>query len=363
MQLVWLIVLVCFGVPFTALMLFVVYIQYKKQKDPWAKRIREDDVQIYELYQKTALVGVTFNSPWLISLINLVSTIPGRVDPKICTSQEIKGIGMYCVPKPKRNDSTSTQNGTAVLWIHGGGRIMLSHNGANDCLTCSKIIQLLNVPVMSASYRVNTPFPAALDDLVAAYQWLVQELKKKSSDTQPIRILIAGESAGGGLAAELCQRLYDEDSQPQPVGQFLFQPMLDDRTSVKSELNAMPPHPTWNNQSNYYGWSQYMKPHHRPGDQTIPPYMAASRRTNLKQLPPAWILAGTYDLFQAENKAYHEQLQKCGVESVYNEMKGGFHCTEINGLLFASSEGDSVVDCVRKVWSSFQKEAKRHLQI
>ena len=81
-------------------------------------------------------------------------------------SEEVPGIGKMYFPKEK--SGTKTVAASAVLYMHGGGRIMGTYaSGANNHI-CSRIAKLLNVPVLSAKYRLapKHPFPAALDDLV-----------------------------------------------------------------------------------------------------------------------------------------------------------------------------------------------------
>lgn len=238
---------------------------------------------------------------------------------------------------------------------------MGNHRSILDCNTISKIISLLNVPVLSANHRLapEHPFPCALDDLVTAYHWLIKELSEEDDDHENIRILVAGESAGGGLAAELCQRLLDEKVQPLPVAQILMQPMLDDRTCVDPEMNKLYPHPVWNNTSNMYAWSQYMcNGEHKPGDEVLPKYMAASRREDLSNLPPAWIMTGDAELFCQESKAYAERLVKCGViDTVYLEVKGGYHACLSLALLLDLDACPSM----KNAWKSFEEFALRYI--
>lgn len=78
------------------------------------------------------------------------------------SSTRIKGIGMKYFPT-----TGATPDMAFVLYIHGGGRIMGSSSGAKESELCSKIAQLLNVPVLSATHRLapDQPYPAALDDV------------------------------------------------------------------------------------------------------------------------------------------------------------------------------------------------------
>ncbi|KAL3934390.1 MAG: hypothetical protein SGARI_003402 [Bacillariaceae sp.] len=176
--------------------------------------------------------------------------------------------------------------------------------------------------------------------------------------------MVAGESAGGGLAAELCQRLLDESkndfsgtgtagSLPLPVAQLLFYPMLDDRTCLDEEKNSGPTHFLWNSISNQYAWSSYLGPGYNPGDASVPMYAAAARREDLSSLPPAWIMVGELDLFLEECQVYADRLKNAGVETELLELKGVFH-----GFFTVGTE-ETIVTAV---WDSFTKFAKRHIK-
>ena len=137
----------------------------------------------------------------------------------------------------------------------------------------------------------------------------------------PHRALIAGESAGGGLAAALAQRLHDEGGV-QPLAQLLFCPMLDDRTALREDLSREHFY-MWDNANNRSGWSCYLG--QSPGADQVPPYSVPARRESLAGLPPAWVGVGTADLFLDENEAYATRLEAEGVETELFVAEGGMH--------------------------------------
>ncbi len=195
------------------------------------------------------------------------------------------------------------RSSAAFLWIHGGGYV-LGRAVLNDRL-CGEIARDLGITVVAVEYRKapDHPFPAALDDCHAAWTWLQHEAA--SLEIDPARVAIGGESAGGGLAAALAQRLHDERGI-QPVGQLLFCPMLDDRTAARRELDAVD-HFVWNNRKNRLGWRSYLGV--EPGAGTVPPYSVPGRRDDLAGLPPAWIGVSEIELFHGEDIAYAERLR------------------------------------------------------
>merc|ERR1711920_847972 len=197
------------------------------------------------------------------------------------------------------------------------------------------------------------PFPAALNDVENSYKWLAKRLSDNCTNDD-MRILVAGESAGGGLAAELCQKLFDESFTPQPSAQLLLNPMLDDRTSLHHD-NSIPPHLVWNHTSNLFAWKSYLGPNTQPGDgdERIPKYAAAARRKDLSGLPPAWISVGDLDLCCPESKAYANRLQRANVTTEYVEVKGGYHG------MFGTAKGDE--EKIVSAWSSFREFGKGRL--
>jgi acetyl esterase len=114
-----------------------------------------------------------------------------------------------------------------IYEIHGGGFMF----GTLDMMDgwCDAIAAALDAVVVSVDYRLapEHPYPAALDDCAAAYALIHREAQGLGID--PARVVIAGQSAGGGLAAALTLRIHDEGG-PQPCLQLLVYPMLDDRT-------------------------------------------------------------------------------------------------------------------------------------
>ncbi|MVF13441.1 alpha/beta hydrolase [Ketobacter sp. MCCC 1A13808] len=210
-------------------------------------------------------------------------------------------------------------SGAGLLWIHGGGYIF-GAAGFND-KECARYARELKLVVVSVDYRLASefPFPCALDDCYEAWQWFLEQCTQLG--VSPHRIVVSGQSAGGGLAAGLVQRIADQ-SGIQPAGQALFCPMLDDRTASLKELDKVQ-HLGWNSKSNRRGWSDYLGL--APGSPTVPPYASPARRENLSGLPPAWIGVGDIDLFYQEDCDYAGSLTKAGVACDLKIVPGAPH--------------------------------------
>ena len=107
-----------------------------------------------------------------------------------------------------------------ILYLHGGGYCIGSPQ-THRCIT-SRIAAACDACVLAIDYRLAPahPYPAALEDTLAAYRWLLAE------GFAPEQIVIAGDSAGGGLTAAALMALRDND-EPLPAGGVLLSPWLD----------------------------------------------------------------------------------------------------------------------------------------
>lgn len=207
----------------------------------------------------------------------------------------------------------------ALLWIHGGG--FLIGDARQDETLCAETAADLGIRVFSANYRLapEHPFPAALEDVGHVWRWLLGNAQDLGID--PSRVAIGGESAGAGLAASLVQFIRDTDG-PQPIAQWLFAPMIDDRTAADHSLDQIG-HFIWDNTANRIGWGSYLG--FEPGTVTPPEYAAAARRTALRGLPQTFIAVGDIELFLDEDRTYAESLRASGVSVELQIVPGAPH--------------------------------------
>lgn len=198
----------------------------------------------------------------------------------------------------------------AMLWIHGGGYV--AGNPQQDDQACRRFSRTLGITVAAPWYRraPEHPYPAALEDLYAALEWLVS---LPSVDSR--RVAIGGESAGGGLAAALAFMVRDR-GEISPVLQLLSYPMLDDRTVSNPAVARN--YRLWNERSNRFGWASYL-------GGADPDVAVPARRTDLAGLPAAWIGVGTADLVHEEGVAYAQRLRSASVPCDLEVVPGAFH--------------------------------------
>lgn len=285
-----------------------------------SRRLRADALhpELRRVYR--FLPSVPIQHPWALKLAQAGSR--GRKPPTLPEGmhyryQTVAGGDAVHVFTP-----TGERERAALLWIHGGGMVLGS--AAQDHARLIDLARELDIVVVSVEYRLapQHPYPAALDDCSAAGRWILTRTGDLGVDGG--RIAIGGQSAGGGLAASLVQRIHDEGG-PQPVAQWLFCPMLDDRTAANRSLDGVH-HFLWNNTANRVGWTAYLAG--PPGGASTPGWAVPARRADLGGLPPTWLGSGDIELFHAEHVAYAGRLTAAGVPCVLDTVRDGPHAFE-----------------------------------
>ncbi|WP_293341405.1 alpha/beta hydrolase [Mycobacterium sp.] len=188
-----------------------------------------------------------------------------------------------------------------------------------EALEGGRFARELDAVVVSPDYRLapEHPFPAALDDCMATLRWMRAHADELGLD--PDRIAVAGSSAGGGLSAAVAQRATDEGIALR--AQVLVYPMLDDRSTLIDHGGRG--RFMWTPESSRWAWTAYLG--REPRLDFAPEYAAPARRTNLADLPPAWVGVGDLDILCDEGVAYAEQLKSCGVPTELVTVTGMYH--------------------------------------
>src|SRR3954470_7900489 len=202
-----------------------------------------------------------------------------------------------------------------VAFFHGGGWVIgdleTHDNQARSICRDSRAV------VVSVDYRLapEDPFPAAAEDAVAAARWIAGHLDRFGGGD---RFAVAGDSAGGNLAAVAAQQLTAEGT---PVAaQFLIYPAVDSAGEYASRVeNAKgyfleQPTMEW-----FYG--------HYAGDASDPadPRLSPLRAADLSGLPPALIVTAQYDPLRDEGEAYGAALQAAGGTAEVRRFDGLIH--------------------------------------
>jgi acetyl esterase/lipase len=205
-----------------------------------------------------------------------------------------------------------------VYHTHGGGMVMGTNRNAEEI---ARWVDEAGVVAVSVEYRLapEHPHPAPVEDCYAGLVWTAGHCGELGID--PARLIIAGASAGGGLAAGTALMARDRGG-PALSHQILMCPMLDDRgvTPSSQELDG---EGTWDRTSNLTGWTALLGD--ARGGPDVSPYAAPARAQDLTGLPAAFIDVGSAETFRDEAIDYAARLSRAGVPVEFHLWPGGFH--------------------------------------
>ncbi|QFR98183.1 alpha/beta hydrolase fold domain-containing protein [Streptomyces tsukubensis] len=212
-----------------------------------------------------------------------------------------------------------TAPGPGIYAIHGGGMIMGDRFTTID--TVLPWVFEHDAVVVTVEYRLAPEFPDPypVEDCFAGLKWTFENAADLGIDVQ--RLIIAGGSAGGGLAAGTT--LLARDRQLPPLfGQVLQCPMLDDRNETVSSLQ-IDGIGTWERGSNLLGWTSLLGD--RQGSDNVSIYAAPGRATDLAGLAPTFIDCGSAEVFRDECVAYASRIWEAGGAAELHIWAGGLH--------------------------------------
>ncbi len=222
-----------------------------------------------------------------------------------------------CIYRPL----TEAENTPGLLWIHGGGYALGFPEQDEGFIR--RFIETVPCTVIAPDYRLSSrePYPAALDDCWDALLWMKEHAEEYGIRSD--KLMVGGDSAGGGLAAALAIRARD-DGRVALAFQMPLYPMLDDRMTTESaaDNNA----PVWSSRSNRNAWRLYLG---SLSGEDVPPYAAPARLRDFSGLPPAFTYTGSLEPFRDEAADYFEKLQKAGVAAEYRVFDGCYHAFDI----------------------------------
>ncbi|MER0241781.1 alpha/beta hydrolase [Streptomyces sp. HSW2009] len=205
--------------------------------------------------------------------------------------------------------------------MHGGG--MISGNRHQDLPRLADLVEALGVVAVSVEYRLapEHPDPAPVEDCYAGLCWFAEHAAELGVD--PGRVVVMGGSAGGGLAAGLALLARDRNG-PLPAGQLLLCPMLDDTNTTVSS-HQFDGSGTWQRAINVVAWQALLGERAGDRDAELSPYAAPARARDLAGLPPAFIEAGSAELFRDEDVAYASRIWAAGGQAELHIWQGAFH--------------------------------------
>jgi acetyl esterase/lipase len=278
----------------------------------------------------TADPATALSAGTLASVREMLAEVSPSIDAMIAGS----GVEHVELSVPEQPDGPGTtlsvirRPGSAkpapcIYYVHGGGMIMGDRQTGAPIF--SRWADAFGVTVVSVDYRLapEHPYPAAVSDCYAGLRWVAAHATELGID--PARIVIAGNSAGGGLAAATTLMARDNGG-PALIGQLLSTPMLDDRDATVSTRQFDGPGP-WNRSDNLFGWTSLLGAARGTAD--VSPYAAPARAADLSGLPPAYLDAGSAEVFRDEIVDYASRIWAAGGQAELHIWAGGFHGFQI----------------------------------
>lgn len=198
-----------------------------------------------------------------------------------------------------------SEPGRIILFVHSGsfifGRSRLHHSLA------ARICQHARASALAVNYRIapEHPFPAALQDVAAAYEWLLAQ------GIEPAQIQILGDSAGGGIALGALMQLRDRGA-PMPAAMTLLAPWADLTLSGRSLLTNARKASLSNNIEMMMICRELYLQGHTPADPLASPVFA-----DLAGLPPALIQVSSSDILLDDSVRVDEALHRGGTETEF----------------------------------------------
>ncbi len=204
-----------------------------------------------------------------------------------------------------------------LVYYHGGGWViggLDTHDGL-----CRFLAGHSGCRVLSIDYRLapEHPFPAAVEDAAAAFAWASGHAGELGAD--PARIAVAGDSAGGNLAAGVCLGARDAGG-PQPAMQLLLYPATDVLGEQASrDIFAEGFLLTRNDM-------KWFEDHYLPdGCEPDDPRASMMRAGDVSNLPPAYVATAGFDPLRDEGEIYAARMSEAGVPVVLRRFPGQIH--------------------------------------
>ena len=202
------------------------------------------------------------------------------------------------------------------LYFHGGGWVIGSLEGYD--LPCRFFAARTGCAVVAIDYRLapEHKFPAAIDDAVTAFRWLAANAASLGLD--PARIVVAGDSAGGTLAAVVAQEM--RGAPQPPCLQWLIYPATDLAADTGSHGSCGEGFLLTRVDMEWFANHYLANP-----EQASDPRASPLRATDLSGLPPALVFTAGLDPLRDEGQAYAERLSAAGVKSIHREFESLIH--------------------------------------
>jgi acetyl esterase len=204
-----------------------------------------------------------------------------------------------------------------LIYYHGGGFVIGTIETHDS--TCRRVANRSRCQVISIDYRLSPehPFPAPIDDGIAAFRHIRDKAAAFGADAA--RLAVGGDSAGGAVAAVVCQAMRDAKEQG-PAFQMLIYPATDSSQESGSRQEFAEGYFLSKGLMDWF-WKAYVPAGTDLADLRLSPLLAK----DFAGLPPAFVLTAGYDPLRDEGRAYADRLIDTGVKTTYVNYPGTIH--------------------------------------
>ena len=204
-----------------------------------------------------------------------------------------------------------------LIYYHGGGFVIGTIETHDS--TCRRLANKSRCQVISIDYRLSPehPFPAPIDDGIAAFRHIRDHADTFGADAA--RLAVGGDSAGGAVAAVVCQALRDAQ-EPGPAFQMLIYPATDSSKESASRQQFAEGYFLTKGLMDWF-WKAYVPAGTDLADLRLSPLLAK----DFAGLPPAFVLTAGHDPLRDEGRAYANRLIDAGVKTTYVNYPGTIH--------------------------------------
>jgi acetyl esterase/lipase len=215
-----------------------------------------------------------------------------------------------------------------ILYLHGGGYGLGSLETHRDLI--ARICRASRSSALALEYRLapEHPFPAQLDDALAAYRWLLQQ------GTDPRKIVVAGDSAGGGLTLALLVKLRDSGDL-LPAAAVCLSPWVD--------LEGLGESVDKNDRYDYISrraLAQYRK--RFVDDDNVRNPLAAPLYADLRRLPPLLVQVGSAEALLDDSRRIVDRAHSAGVDVTFRVWEDMIHVWQL--FAFMVPQGSAAID-------------------
>jgi monoterpene epsilon-lactone hydrolase len=261
-----------------------------------------------------------------------------RFMPRVSQGVQIEKLGIQGIPAVWISPLGAAQD-RIILHLHGGGYV----TGGIDShqMMCTLMAQTLKIKVVLPEYRLapEHPFPAALDDALTVFRWLLAQ------GHQPGNIIVSGDSAGGGLALALVLSLRDA-GEPLPGAVVCMSPWTDLTlkgqsyiTNAKAEVVLQ--------EETLREWAACYFGQEKPENPLVSPAYA-----DWHGFPPLLIQVGRDEILLDDSNLLAEKATRDGVDVTLQVWEGMWHVWQVLGDLIPES---------RKAFEEFGQFVKEHV--